>query len=139
MIIIACVEDRWGMAFNGRRLSMDEEVRKKILKLTAGRRLWMEEYSRKQFEKMEELPETDIRTENDPEKKAGKGEFCFMERTNPAPFREKTEGVILFRWNRTYPADVFFDPEILKDYRLKYAEEFAGSSHEKITLEVYEK
>lgn len=41
MILIACVDDRAGIAFNHRRQSSDSVVRDRILELTAGSRLWM--------------------------------------------------------------------------------------------------
>ena len=50
MILIACVDDRGGIAFNHRRQSSDSVVRNRILELTAGSRLWMNEYSAKQFD-----------------------------------------------------------------------------------------
>ncbi len=139
MIIIVCVEDRWGMAFNGRRLSMDKAVKEKILELSSGSCLWMEEYSRKQFEGTKGLEKADIRAGSSYMEEAGKGEFCFLERENLKGRRESIESVILFRWNRAYPADVFFDRELLRGLSLTKAEEFSGSSHEKITLEVYGK
>jgi len=45
------------------------------------------------------------------------------------------EGLILYRWNRTYPADLYFTLS-LEGWTLERREEFAGSSHEKITKEV---
>ena len=49
MIIIAAVDDRNGMMFNHRRQSQDKVLREKILSLTAGKLLWMDHYSAKQF------------------------------------------------------------------------------------------
>ena len=41
MIVIVCVDQRNGLAFNGRRQSRDRMVAADILKESAGRRLWM--------------------------------------------------------------------------------------------------
>ena len=49
MHLIVCVDDRDGMSFCGRRLSRDRELIAHILKLTAGRKLWMSAYSAKMF------------------------------------------------------------------------------------------
>ena len=46
------------------------------------------------------------------------------------------EGVILYRWNRTYPADLRLTLS-LEGWSLERREIFAGSSHEKIIKEVY--
>ena len=69
---------------------------------------------------------------------AAAGEFCFVEDQDITPYAARIEKIILFRWNRTYPADVYFNMELLSSgWILKETEEFEGSSHEKITEEVY--
>ena len=49
---------------------------------------------------------------------------------------DRIEKVILFKWNRNYPADTFFSLD-LSGYTLEKTEDFAGNSHEKITKEIY--
>ena len=44
----------------------------------------------------------------------------------------------LFNWNRDYPSTEKLDIN-LSDFKIKYIDEFKGSSHEKITLTVYER
>ena len=51
---------------------------------------------------------------------------------------DKITEIIVYRWNRDYPADLFLDID-LKDWELAETAEFAGNSHEKITREVYRK
>jgi hypothetical protein len=47
---------------------------------------------------------------------------------------------VVYRWNRRYPGDVFFDLDVsAAPWRCVETEEFVGSSHEKITKEVYVK
>ena len=50
MILIVCLDDKGGMAFNRRRQSKDRVLREQILALTEGRPLWMNSYSALQFE-----------------------------------------------------------------------------------------
>ena len=50
--------------------------------------------------------------------------------------KEKIEKVILFHWNRDYPADTYFTLDI-SGWTLEESEEIAGYSHEKITKEIY--
>ena len=66
--------------------------------------------------------------------KAGQGEYCFCELQLP---QSGVETIIVYRWNRHYPADQIFPEEWLQCRSLKESREFAGSSHEKITREVY--
>ena len=49
MKIIVCVDNQNGMMFNHRRQSQDRVLRKRILELTGGEKLWMNAYSQKQF------------------------------------------------------------------------------------------
>ncbi len=42
------------------------------------------------------------------------------------------------KWNRTYPSDLYFDINVQNEqWELIESEEFQGSSHEKITKEIY--
>jgi len=46
----------------------------------------------------------------------------------------------LFRWNRIYPSDVKFPIKLDQgQWHRVSTEDFLGSSHEKITMEVYAK
>ena len=71
--------------------------------------------------------------------KAGEKDYCFVENLEIENFRDKIEKIILCKWNRKYPGDFFFTIDVNDgSWKLKGVEEFSGSSHEKITLEVYE-
>ena len=117
--------------FNRRRLSQDRALRADLLREAGGRRLWMSAYSRRQFEAGAE-----ITVDEDFLQKAGAGELCFVEGAALLPYWERMEGLVLYRWNRRYPADVYLDLE-LSAFRLCASEEFPGHSHDKITKEVY--
>ena len=47
--------------------------------------------------------------------------------------------VYLFQWNRDYPADMYFTVDLKTGFKKIKVEDFAGSSHKKITLEIYKK
>ena len=51
---------------------------------------------------------------------------------------DKIDECIVFKWNRVYPADQHLDIDISKMTKVQ-EEEFVGFSHEKITMEVYER
>lgn len=132
MIAVICMDDRGGMLFNRRRQSQDRLLRSDLLREAAGRPVWMNAYSAKQFT----APPENLRPAEDFLDRAGPGELCFVEDRDLTPWLEKLEGLILYRWNRTYPADLYFTLP-LEGWTLERTEEFAGSSHEKITKEVY--
>lgn len=130
MHLIVCIDERNGMSFQGRRLSKDRLLRRDLLALTEGVPLWMAPYSAGQFE--EAAP--NIRAAEDFLSRAGAGEYCFCELRLPA---ENIESIVLYKWNRHYPSDRQFPLMLLAGRTLTQVTEFAGSSHEIITREVY--
>ena len=134
MILIVCLDDKGGMMFNNRRQSSDKVVISKIAEITQGSKLWLNNYSQSLFDQAH-LP---LAVDDDFLQKAGGGEFCFAENADIAQYTTKIEKIYLFHWNRHYPADFYFPVDLI-DYKLIARSEFMGNSHEKITLEVYEK
>ena len=59
-----------------------------------------------------------------------------MEDKPLAPYSQWIEQLIVFHWNRAYPGDFYLDIP-LDQWKLVSTDEFPGSSHEKITKEVY--
>lgn len=133
MNLILCVDDDYGLSFNKRRQSRDKIVAQEILRDVS--QIWMQPYSRCLFP---EYTEKRLTVDRECLKKAGDGEHCFMETEMPESL-ENIEKLILFKWNRAYPADSYFDKNELKNWKLESVEEFKGSSHEKITKETYVK
>ena len=134
MILIACVDDGMGLAFNCRRQSRDRLLVQRLLTHVGDAPLWTHPYSAKQFEQTQSniIPSEGFLA------LVGENEFAFTELEDPGDFTDRVERIILYRWNRTYPSDVRFTLA-LSDYTLVQTTEFAGHSHEKITEEIYEK
>ena len=132
MILVACVEDKFGMAFGRRRVSRDSAVYADLSAEAVGKAIYTDPRSEALFENCSAKP----LCSPDFAEKANAGDFCFFEFVSPAQFEHKTERIILYRWNRRYPSDVKFDIE-LGSWQLKSTSDFPGSSHEKITKEVY--
>jgi hypothetical protein len=135
MILTLCADDGMGMLFNHRRQSQDRLLRERLLERSANSLLWMSQYSAKQFATVEA---PNLRVQEDFLAQAGEGDYCFVEDGDYLPYEDKIESILLYRWNRRYPADrIFSFPE--GDWKLVESQDFAGSSHEKITEEVYKK
>ena len=134
MHIIVCLDQNGGMRFNRRRQSRDAEVCARILRRAAGSRLWMAPESEKLF--FADAPE--ICVDAAFPTAALPGDFCFAEDPALLPDEDKIETLILYHWNREYPADAYF-PLSLQGFTLLEQTEFAGTSHERITEEVYGK
>lgn len=134
MNVIVFVDDNGGMQFNHRRQSKDKRALDWILTLTTGGKLWMAPYSQSLFEV---LP-SQANISEDFLSLAGPGEFCLVEDRALRCYEDKIEKIIFFHWNRVYPADRKFDVDLSSGHWHHEAqEEFVGSSHEKITMEVY--
>ena len=55
-----------------------------------------------------------------------------MENLSLEKYKERIKEIILFKWNRIYPADMYFDiPLVENEWKLTYVDEFEGNSHEK--------
>ena len=112
MKIIVCVDNQNGMMFNHRRQSQDRVLRKRILELTGGKKLWMNAYSQKQFlqvngnmskeqEQSGQLGQSgQIQADEAFLEKAGPREYCFVEDKDVVPDESRIEDVILCHWNR---------------------------------------
>ena len=78
----------------------------------------------------------DVIVDNDCLDNAADVDFCFVE--NQMIPIDKVSEIYLFNLNRNYPADVFFEIEPKQcGFKIASKEDFKGSSHDKITLEVY--
>lgn len=119
--------------FFGKRQSQDSVLREWILNHTAGSKLWMSAYSAKQFKDLQGYFADDEYLT-----KAGVEEYCFVE--DRGYNLGSTSEIILCKWNRKYPADVFFDIDLKANgFKRVACEEIIGSSHDKISIETYRK
>lgn len=132
MKIIVCLDDKCGMAFGGRRQSRDRVLCERILEITGDARVLMSPQSHKLFTDQDcrLIPDSNYLS------LAQGDDYCFIETDSPAPFEQEIKEIIIFRWNRVYPSDLKFNIS-LDGFSLTESREFKGSSHEKITEEVY--
>lgn len=135
MTLYFCLDDRNGMRFNNRRQSRDaavlEDIRSRMTK-----DLLVDPMSQRMMERAQipylvmppELPE-DL-----------EGLHYFVEERAVGEWVSLASTVVLYRWNRHYPADQFFDIDLnALGFSLVETVDFPGNSHENITREVYVK
>lgn len=134
MDVIVCLDDRNGMLFNHRRQSRDRKITEDILCHLQGRRLLINSFSAPLFAGKEGVVEN-----NSFLQQAGEGDICFVEDQPLRPYEEKIGELIVYRWNRLYPADISLDISLSDGWQLCSRAEFAGNSHEKITKEIYKR
>lgn len=97
MNVIICLDQNNGMLFNNRRQSRDRIVRKNILEYINGAKLYMDEYSFKQFS---EEKADNIIVDNNLEN-ATEHDFCFVERQEVRI--EEINKLIVYRWDKILP------------------------------------
>lgn len=127
MTLYICLDDRNGLQFNKRRQSRDSALLEDIRSQLSGP-LCVAPFSEKLIREAEIpyvlLPETTA-------------DF-FAEEIPSQELLEKTKKIVIYRWNRHYPSDVKWEPDLTgMGFTLTEITEFAGTSHEKITREVY--
>lgn len=137
MKIIVCVDDNNGMMLNKRRQSRDSIVIQDIIAHLNGGNLLMDPFSEKLFSNSNIdtfFISEEFLNEAEPD------DYCFVENHPLSEHASHIDELIIYRWNRKYPADTYLDldPTAL-GMKLISTTEFAGSSHDKITKELYRK
>ena len=129
MTLYICLDDRNGLQFNHRRQSRDSAVLEDIRCRLTGP-LGITPFSEKLVREAEIpyalAPET--------------AEDFFAEEIPSRELLEKTKKLVIYRWNRHYPSDVQWEPDLAAlGFVPAESADFPGTSHERITREVYEK
>ena len=136
MKIIICIDERRGMLFNNRRQSKDRVLLEDVKNIVGAKRILCSPFSEKM---LTEAGVLHISTPNFLDI-ASKDDFCFVEDVSIVNYVNRIDTLIVYNWNRLYPADLRFEiiPELC-GFQKRDVFEFKGSSHEKITRELYEK
>ncbi len=132
MRIIVCLDNKSGMLFNERRQSRDRMVIEDMLASYPGEKIYMNSFSKSLFLKYPEQ----IEVEEDFLKHLSEDEVGFVENLLLKPYEKNIKSLIIYKWNRDYPADRYLDIP-LDEWELTSTVEFAGYSHEQITKETY--
>ena len=135
MEVIVCLDDRNGMRFHGRRQSRDRRVVEDLLGRLEGNRLWIAPCSADLFAGREQ----EVQVSEQFLAQAGEQDVCLVEDRLLAEEEERIGTLVVYRWNRRYPADLRLDLRLGERWKLCGQEEFPGHSHETITREVYRK
>lgn len=135
MNIIVCLDDKNGMMFNNRRQSQDKSLRQDIRKFIQNKNLFMNNYSYKLYK---DIDNGKVQVCDDFLSKCGDNDFCLIEDAPLFNYINNINTLIVYKWNRVYPADLYFDIDLqASNWKLIEISEFQGSSHDKITKEIY--
>ncbi|MBO5286796.1 MAG: ribonuclease Z [Clostridia bacterium] len=131
MTVIACIDDNNGMLFGGKRQSRDSKVLEDI------QRSFSPVVILPFSEKMIGASGVDYILK-DTVDKVRDDETVFLENVDLKTIENRISRLIIYKWNRKYLSDFKFNLDLGK-YERKSVCDFSGSSHDKITREVYEK
>lgn len=136
MTVFVCIDDRGGMLFGGRRQSRDKNLISDMAKTVGENLFYISDFS----EKLIGESELSAICVPYPLDSAGEGDFVFNESFHLKEYADKIKRLIIYRWNKKYPYDFALDLAPEKEgFSLKESYDFVGSSHDKITKEIYEK
>lgn len=134
MIVAVCIDDMGGMLFNNRRVSRDEAVLRDLAETAGNRAICINEFSLQLFKQANvkySASEGFLET-------AGTDDICFAENVDLSHYIHKADKLIIYCWNRRYPSDFKFDAN-LSLFSLAKSYDLVGKSHERITVNVYER
>lgn len=135
MTVYVCLDDRNGMLFNKRRQSRDSAVLED-LRSSLSDVLTIDAFSEKLIAEAE-IPY--ILAPEDLSLLPEDAHF-FVETRAGSDLLPLASSLVIYRWNRHYPADVRWDGDLsAQGFTLHSSTDFTGTSHDTITKEVYTK
>lgn len=131
--VAVCIDDNGGVLLFGKRQSRDRTLIADFVKTVGEGCVYVNQFSKALFTS---YPEVNVC--ESPQDEAPDGCAVFAENIPLSPIIDFVDELIIYKWNRRYPSDVKIDVDPEKcGFSLCETLEFAGSSHEKITKEIY--
>ena len=131
MKMILCLDDNNGMLFNGRRQSRDRALIEDVFNNLIEEKLNIFEFSKTLFLEYEDKICIVNGLEDD-------GAY-FIENLDITPFLSNITEVVVYKWNRVYPADFYCVIDFPALFFAAEQTELKGNSHEKITKIIWRK
>lgn len=133
--VVLCLDNKNGMTFFGKRQSRDKNLISELVSSNHRRKIYSENYSSILFDGYEGVNFSD-----NPLEICEDGGTCFIEKSDVTPYLDDIDIFIIYKWNKSYPADKFFTVNLRQQgYTLLGKVDIVGNSHDKITKETYKK
>ncbi len=137
MIGFLCLDEAFGMCFNGRLQSTDRNVSARMLALCEPHTLWYRPAAARAFD---DLSAENLCVDDAPFKKAAPKDGIFFDAPPDEQALAQLDELVIFWWHRRYPADGHFHLDLgALGFQLAETQEYSGHSHEKITEQRYRK
>lgn len=128
-----CVDEKGGVLLFGKRQSRDRVLIADFLADAGDKSVLISSFSEILFQNVQNVKICD-----DPVSSACDGDFVFIENIALSSVIDSVTELIIYNWNRHYPSDVKIDADpIACGFALAKTYDFQGSSHERITKEIY--
>ena len=101
--------------------------------MISNKKIWINNFSKDLFE---DYNLDNLIIDDEFVNKMGKYDYCFIENISPDKIENKADKIIIYNWNRKYPADLYFNIN-LDNWILEKETDFIGNSHDKITQKIY--
>lgn len=134
LTVAITVDNGMGLAFNKRRQSRDKKLIEDLISVT-DKMIYVSNYSAPLFEDFKDR----IAVVDSPINECQDDACCFLEMADIADKTDEIECIILYRWNRLYPSDTKLTLDLNNGFELVTTDDFVGSSHDRITREIYKK
>lgn len=135
LTVAIVVDERMGIAFNGRRQSRDKALIEDLCHSTK-KEIYISPYSVTLFKDYSDR----ITVVDDPIINCPDNGFCFVELTDIAAHIGNIDYLIIYNWNRHYPSDIKLNIDVNAAFLLLSEQhDFVGNSHEKITKSIYKR
>ena len=151
MKLIICTDTRFGYSFNERRQSSDRAVHQHMAGqlLKAEVPVSMNYYTTRSLLRNREfipaaffdrilLPAKEDDAPSDFLLTAARDHiYAYVENVSLMGYYHLLDEILLYTWDKRYPADLMFPASLLSAFHLKEEETFPGHSHEEITFRHY--
>ena len=127
-----CIDDMGGILFNNRRVSSDGAVFADLKKLYSDK-LYVTPFSAGLMQRYNVEYVADDNIFNI----TGNDAMLFIENISVKPHLKNISEIIVYHWNRRYPSDFKTDIDF-SHLLLTDTYDFKGTSHDKITREIYQ-
>ena len=146
MRVITCVDKRNGIFFNKRRQRRDRKVIEEMYDHLSNAPIYSTEYSEILFQDVPDCHVIVAAEGNNTDRLLTNGDNVilpddkdltfFVEGAILLPFEEHINELVLYRWDKVYPADQYLDI-FLPAWNKIASRKFIGHSHDLITEEIY--
>ena len=146
--LVLCADASFGYSFNHRRQSFDREMLKHLKELLQDERdrIFVNQYTERRLLKEGFFTDTEAekRQENPAlpgnsflKEASSAGGTAWAENVSLQGWYHLIDEIDLYRWDKRYPADLYFSETLLKDFELCEETCFRGYSHDEILFQRY--